>query len=323
MNGLLYFTADDGVHGRELWRTDGTDVGTMMINDLTPAGLTGPSGLEAAGDALYFSANDGIHGRELWRLGPPMPAAAINEASLSGPVIGVTGSLYVFTATVLPLTATLPITFEWQATGHAPITHVVMEYSDSLTLSWSSARAKEISVEVTNAAGTVMAMRSMLAVDGAIVDLLPGIATRLEIFEDGVSTTVEIPPDAVSEPLVLAYHSSIEAAGNDDLLFAGRAFDLTVYRDGAAIPDFQFDAPLAMTISYRQQDVSEIDEAALKLYISQSGGWADAAGTCATIQEQAVDTGANSVAVANCRIGSFALFGPRDIRYVFLPVFWH
>ncbi len=36
MNGVLYFTADDGVHGNELWRSDGTVGGTWMVIDLSP-----------------------------------------------------------------------------------------------------------------------------------------------------------------------------------------------------------------------------------------------------------------------------------------------
>ena len=35
-NGYLYFNADDGVHGKELWRTDGTPEGTVMVLDLQP-----------------------------------------------------------------------------------------------------------------------------------------------------------------------------------------------------------------------------------------------------------------------------------------------
>lgn len=36
VDGVLFFTANDGVHGQELWKSDGTAEGTSMVIDLTP-----------------------------------------------------------------------------------------------------------------------------------------------------------------------------------------------------------------------------------------------------------------------------------------------
>src|SRR5438105_3474599 len=33
---FAYFAANDGVHGRELWKTDGTAAGTALVGDIRP-----------------------------------------------------------------------------------------------------------------------------------------------------------------------------------------------------------------------------------------------------------------------------------------------
>ena len=44
-DGSALFAANDGVHGRELWRTDGTPGGTRMVDDLVPGpAASGPGG---------------------------------------------------------------------------------------------------------------------------------------------------------------------------------------------------------------------------------------------------------------------------------------
>ena len=40
VNGTLYFAADDGTNSLELWKSDGTAAGTVLVKDIAP----GPSG---------------------------------------------------------------------------------------------------------------------------------------------------------------------------------------------------------------------------------------------------------------------------------------
>ena len=63
----LFFVADDGVHGEEVWRTDGTSSGTVLTRDIMPGSATSyPLGLYGAKGRLYFNAGDPDHGYELW-----------------------------------------------------------------------------------------------------------------------------------------------------------------------------------------------------------------------------------------------------------------
>ena len=63
----LYFQADDGVTGGELWRTDGTAVNTTRVANIHPTGGGYPHIFTVFSSLLYFTADDGTSGYELWR----------------------------------------------------------------------------------------------------------------------------------------------------------------------------------------------------------------------------------------------------------------
>src|SRR5262249_40455119 len=75
VGGTLFFSAFDPVHGTELWRSDGTAAGTVLVKDIRPGTSpygypygSRPSDLAFVNGALFFSADDGQNGREPWIL---------------------------------------------------------------------------------------------------------------------------------------------------------------------------------------------------------------------------------------------------------------
>lgn len=63
----VLFSADDGLHGRELWITDGTAQGTRLLADLVPGSQgSDPIGLRRIGARVVFAARTPQLGLEPW-----------------------------------------------------------------------------------------------------------------------------------------------------------------------------------------------------------------------------------------------------------------
>ena len=84
-NGWLYFNASDGIHGNELWKSDGTASGTVMVKDINlGAESSAPFGFVEVNGVVYFAASTPGQGRELWKTDGTTDGTTIVEDMVVG-----------------------------------------------------------------------------------------------------------------------------------------------------------------------------------------------------------------------------------------------
>ena len=66
-NGILFMQGSDSIHAGELWKTDSTETGTVIIKDINPYGTSGAFDPINVNGTIYFTATDYYHGDELWK----------------------------------------------------------------------------------------------------------------------------------------------------------------------------------------------------------------------------------------------------------------
>src|SRR5688500_15597484 len=81
----------DGTHSLELWKSDGTAAGTVLVKDINPStafgGGSSPFELTAVGGTLYFTAFDGVGGINiaLWKRDGTAAGTVMDAAINPGP----------------------------------------------------------------------------------------------------------------------------------------------------------------------------------------------------------------------------------------------
>jgi ELWxxDGT repeat protein len=66
VNGILFFSAN-GSGGRELYKSDGTEAGTVLVKEINTVWNADPKYLVNANGTLFFSATTADNGTELWK----------------------------------------------------------------------------------------------------------------------------------------------------------------------------------------------------------------------------------------------------------------
>jgi MYXO-CTERM domain-containing protein len=78
-------------HGAELWKSDGTEAGTVLLKDLNPGpGLSLPHAFTRVGDRIVFVGYDPEHGFEPWVTDGTEQGTVLLQDVLPGPGDGVT-----------------------------------------------------------------------------------------------------------------------------------------------------------------------------------------------------------------------------------------
>ncbi|HXT19564.1 MAG TPA: ELWxxDGT repeat protein, partial [Thermoanaerobaculia bacterium] len=107
----LVFAVDDGIHGYELWITQGDAASTALLADTQPGPIGGVTRFQpfpgrtpefaALGGRLFLSADDGVHGVELWSTDGTAAGTALVADLVAGSAPSTPDAFHPFGAAVL------------------------------------------------------------------------------------------------------------------------------------------------------------------------------------------------------------------------------
>lgn len=248
--------------------------------------------------------------------------APLTAVNLSGPTSGFFNTFYYFDATVSPITATAPITYVWQATGHYPVTRRG-DLNETWAFAWGLTGTQSVTVTARNfGSADVSATRTITVAEVPPIVVEPGITDTLTlVYTDGQgnSTTIAVPPQAFTYPLTLRYVPLTTTwPPSSGWAFAGHAWRLEAYRDGVIQPELVFAPPLTATVQYSEADVRAIKEHSLALFYRGGDEWTGAATTCGLPDPCDLQSELQRLLAILCRPGEFAMFGEQD--RVYLPL---
>jgi PKD repeat protein len=180
----------------------------------------------------------------LLRVSPIVSPASL---AISGPTAGRVDTTHSFTATVDPITVTVPITYTWQATGQSAVTNTEsLTVTDRVSFTWATGGSKTITVTARNEDGPATSTHLVTIYEPPVADFAAvptsGIApltvaftntsqgefgTSLWDFGDGVTSTRHSPSHTYTVPG--AYTVTLTVSGPGGAGSMTRSNFVTVY----------------------------------------------------------------------------------------------
>jgi len=141
---------------------------------LTHALLPGSPAIDAGNPAMPGSGNDSCEATDQRDITRPQHTRCdigafesqpipLSSVTLSGPASGIMNTSYTITAAVTPITATIPITYQWQATGQSPLTNIA-GLSNTASFTWSTLGMQVITVTVNSSLGISVSASSAITI---------------------------------------------------------------------------------------------------------------------------------------------------------------
>jgi len=159
--GSYLIVTDEATHNLTILHRDGTLVGVYTGPDEDDGGLFHqPRGVavDAAGRIVIADAEN----RRVVTLSGALPALSSLEVTLAGPGIGQSDVPYTFTASVISLTAMLPLTFTWEAAGQATVVRTVAAITDTMSYTWPTTGTYGMTVTVAAAEESAQARHKIV-----------------------------------------------------------------------------------------------------------------------------------------------------------------
>jgi len=199
------------------------------------------------------------------------------------------------------ITDTLPVSVTYLGHSASGFTTVITGSTLVLTQAVVNAGTSGtiyVAVRITNTAQPGQLLTNIVQVSTSDVDVNPAnnIFTRVTIIAappvsttisqsggsfvvytdtHGLTTTLDVPSDAVSGTVDLRYtalFTPVESI-SPELQLAGNAFDFDAYRNGAYLNGFTFSKTVTLTVKYSPEDLMGIEKNTVALYRWVSPAW--------------------------------------------------